>query len=89
MEREELLERVGFGKQVESFWGSRIGQFLEGRAQELYIHAVTEMKTVDPFDGKAIQRCQNNIWLAERFKGWLSEVVMDGIKSLELLEGDE
>ena len=87
--RDELLERAGFGKQVEAFWGSRIGEYLQGRAQELYTEGIQDLKKVDPTDWKMVQSVQNRIWLAERFEKWLSEVVLDGIKSLEILEGDD
>jgi hypothetical protein len=88
-EREELLERAGFGKQIESFWSSRIGEYLQGRAEEEYVTGITDLKTADPQDWKTVQKLQNKVWLAERFKGWLSEAVIDGLKSMELLESGE
>lgn len=85
----ELLERAGFGKQVELFWGSRIGGYLQSRAQVCYTDAIQELKTCDPQNWTKVQDLQNKIWIAERFEQWLSEAVQDGIKSLEILNGEE
>jgi hypothetical protein len=89
MERAELIERAGFGKQVEAFWGSRIGQYLEGRAQDLYVEAIDRLRNVDPTDVKAVMNAQNDAWKAESFKSWLSEAVTDGLKSLDLIDQEE
>jgi hypothetical protein len=88
-EVQELLERAQFGKQIEQFWGSRIGAYLQARADELYSTALEQLKTVDPEDTKAIRKLQNEIFKAESFKTWLSDAVTDGLKSLELLTGDD
>ena len=84
--RDELLDRASFGKQVDLFWNSRVGEYLRGRAEECYTAAVQILKTVDPTDSKAVQKAQNDVWLAERFNEWMSEAILDGLKSLDLLE---
>jgi hypothetical protein len=89
MENDELLERAAFGKQVELFWGSRVGSYLRDRAQECYTAAIVQLKTHDPTDAKGMQHLQNEIWKAEEFERWLSEAVLDGMKSLEILESDD
>lgn len=89
MDNLELLERAGFGKEVELFWGSGIGQYLRNRAQECYTTAIKELKSVDPTDPRAVMKAQNEVRVAEMFEEWLTEAVIDGIKALELLEGDE
>jgi hypothetical protein len=86
---DELLERAAFGKQVENFWGSRIGGYLRIRAQECYTAAIQELKSCDPTDTRLVQRLQGQVKVAEDFEQWLSEAVIDGIKSLEILEGNE
>ena len=88
MTNDELLQRAQFGREVELFWGSRIGQYLQDRAKECYTAAIQELEVVDPTDAKKIARIQADIFKAKSFETWLSEVVMDGLKSLELLEGE-
>lgn len=89
MDNVELLDRAQFGKQVELFWGSRVGEYLRARLHEVYTVAIQELKTVDPTDTKRIRELQNDIFKAESFEQWLSQAVTDGLKSLEILEGDE
>ena len=85
----ELLERAQFGKQIEAFWGSDIGNYLHARAQDCYNAALAELKTVDPTDAAKVMRLQGEIWKAEVFQTWLSEAVIDGLKALELLDEGE
>ena len=82
----ELLQRAQFGKEVELFWSTPIGEYLQGRAREVYSAAINELKTVDPTDTKKIVKLQADIFKSEGFETWLSEVIMDGIKALDLLE---
>lgn len=88
MDNLELLERAGFGKEVELFWGSGIGQYLRNRAQECYSEAIESLKKVDATDIRAVMKAQNEVRVAEMFEQWLSQAVLDGLKSLELLEGE-
>jgi hypothetical protein len=88
VDNQELLERAGFGKEVELFWGSGIGQYLRNRAQECYSEAIESLKTVDATDTRAVMKAQNEARVAEMFEQWLSQAVLDGLKALELLEGE-
>lgn len=89
MDNQELLERAGFGKEVELFWGSGIGQYLRNRAQECYSEAIQTLKSVDPTDYRAVIKAQNDARVAEMFEQWLSQAVLDGLKALELLDGED
>lgn len=89
MDNQELLERAGFGKEVELFWGSGVGQYLRNRAQECYSEAIQNLKSVDPTNAAAVMKAQNEARVAEMFEQWLSQAVLDGLKALELLEGEE
>jgi hypothetical protein len=89
MDNQELFERAGFGKEVELFWGSGVGQYLRNRAQECYSEAIQSLKSVDPTDTRAVMKAQNEARVAEMFEQWLSQAVLDGLKALELLEGEE
>ena len=88
MDNLELLERAGFGREVELFWGSGVGQYLRNRAQECYTEAIQALKSVDPTDPRAVMKAQNDVRVAEMFEQWLTEAVTDGLKALELLDGE-
>lgn len=88
MDNDELLERATFGKEVEAFWGSRLGGYLQARAKECYTTAIQGLKTVDPSDARAIIKLQADAFKAESFEQWLTEAMIDGFKSLEILEGE-
>ena len=85
----ELINRAQFGKQIEAFWSSRIGEYLAARTKELYTTANEALKSVDPHDWKAVQALQNDIKVAEMFDKWLSEAVQNGLQALEILIGDD
>ena len=89
MDNDELLDRAEFGRQVELFWGSRVGGYLRTRAQQEYTEAIQELKSVDPTDSKAVMRAQANVWKSESFEQWLTEAMIDGFKALEILEGND
>jgi hypothetical protein len=89
MGKEELLDRAQFGRQIELFWGSRLGEYLLARVREEYVEALTKLKTCDPADSKLVMKLQGEAWRAESFEQWLSQAVIDGAKALELLEGED
>ena len=83
---EELLQRIEFGKQAELFWSSRLGEYLRDRNTECYNTALEQLKIANPHDAQRIQHLQNEIHKSTTFESWISDVIMDGIKSLQLLE---
>ena len=87
-QRLEWLERAQFGKEVELFWSSRIGAYLRERARACYSEAIEQLKVCDPTDTKRIVRLQADIFKSEEFEHWLSDALLDGLKSLDLLEGE-
>ena len=88
-EDQELWDRATLGKQVEAFWSSRIGEYLRDRANSEYVDYIGKLKVVDPTDARAVMHAQGRVWQAENFEQWLSELVLDGLKSLEIIEGNE
>ena len=87
-DHDELLQRAQLGKQIELFWGTRMGEYLQVRATEYYNAGIEELKTVDPTDYRAVLNAQNKAWLGEQFKLWLSQAVQDGLGALPLLDED-
>jgi hypothetical protein len=86
MDNEELYARAAFGRQVDQFWSSAVGNYLRGRALECYTTAIKELKSCDATDTKRVMRLQGEVWRAESFEDWMSEAIMDGLKSLDLIE---
>jgi len=88
-QRNEALARAAFGREVEEFWDSRIGKYLRAHAQAQYTSAIEDFKQVDPSDAKEVLKIQGRMLLAESFQDWLSLAIQEGIRSLNLLEGNE
>ena len=89
MDNEDLYARAAFGKQVELFWASSVGEYLRGRARECYTTAVRQLKSCDPTDAKLVMRCQGDIWKTESLEDWMSAAILDGLKALDLIEHPE
>lgn len=89
MEKEELYARAAFGKQVDAFYASAVGAYLRERAQEELGTALVALKTCDPTDSKLVMRLQGEVWRAESFENWLGEAILDGLKSLELIDSGD
>lgn len=80
------VEWAVFGKEVETFLKSPIGDFLLSRSREQADEAIEKLKSIDPQDWKAIQSLQNTIKVAESFQVWLGDAVAAGHQSIAQLE---
>ena len=85
----DLLERAQFGKQIEAFWNSQIGNYLRTRARECYTSAIVRLKNADATDVRAVMEAQNDAKVAEWFEDWLAQGIQDGITSLNILQGKD
>ena len=81
-DRNSLLDRAAFGKQVEEFWTSHIGNYMMNRINAEVEEAFKEIKACDPKDGKLVQTIQNKIYRAESVKGWLEDAIIDGLQAI-------
>lgn len=86
---EAMLEVAAFGRAVDEFWGSRMGQYLLEKSLQEYNSALEEFKRCDPTDSAKITKIQGRMWRAESFKDWLSESITAGIKALDILQGND
>jgi hypothetical protein len=89
VENDELFARAAFGQQVDQFWLSQIGNYLQTRAREEYTAALESLKSCDPTDARLVMKLQGDIWRTEAFEKWLSEAILDGIKALDLVENSD
>lgn len=83
---EPLVRWAVFGKKVEQFLQSDIGDFLLKKSQREVQEAVEALKVVDPTDIEGVRKLQNAVKLAESFQSWLGDAVAAGLQSIAQLE---
>jgi hypothetical protein len=88
-ETDALFESAVFGKQVENFLGSEIGDYLLAKAKNEEQEAIHQISKVAPWRRRRIQELQNHIWRAQQFQIWLADAIADGQQATRLLEGEE
>jgi hypothetical protein len=88
-DKDLIVRRAIFGKQVDNFFSSDIGKYLLARADDEAEQALVAFKTCDPTDVSKVTGIQNKILQSENFKTWLEEAVMDGLQALNILEDRE
>lgn len=87
---DERVEIARFGRQVEMFLESEIGQFMMQRAITTSEDATTELvKNAHTLDRDAIRNLQTLIAFGDSFKAWLTEAVESGHAAIELLKEDD
>jgi hypothetical protein len=82
------LEIAIFGRQVEDFLKSDVGDYLINRAKDEAEEAMDLLKNTHPWRKRRIQQLQNQIKVAESIKGWLGGAVAAGIQATRVLEGE-
>jgi uncharacterized protein YaaN involved in tellurite resistance len=88
-ETDALFESAVFGKVVENFLGSEIGDYLLAKAKTEEQEAIHQLAKVAPWRRRRIQDLQNQIWRAQQFQIWLADAIADGQQATRLLEGEE
>jgi len=90
MSKEMIHRSVALAKQVELFFASELGQYIEELAEEEVMSAGDRLATVDPTDVKEIMKLQNIISRHICFKQWMMNLVMQGdLAYQEHLENEE
>lgn len=75
-----------FGRQVEYFLKSEIGEYLVSRAKSESDAALEELKSVDPFDGPKVAACQMRAKVADAVIIWLGDAIAAGESATEQLK---
>lgn len=88
-EEQYHLDQAALGKQLDEFWDSRVGQYLLEMSLAQYNRALEDFKTCDPTDYKTVARLQADIRHAESFKDWLNRGIENGLKSTNILQGND
>lgn len=81
-----LVEWATFGREVENFLRSPIGDYLVKRSEEEIAAAVENLKTVQPWRRRRIQALQNEIKIAEKFQVWLADSIAAGHQAIQQLQ---
>ena len=84
----ELYAEGLMGRDAEDFIQGDLGQYLIGCAEHEIKIATDALKKVHPWRTRRIRELQNEIWRAESFQSWLSELVIRGRQAVQQLETD-
>lgn len=83
------IKRAIFGKEVEQFWDSDIGKYLQHRATRCYSSAIEKLKSANATDTAAIVQAQKEAWQAEQFIQWMTQAIEEGLESLGIVQGKD
>ena len=87
--RDDMMETAVFGKSVEAFLSSDIGQYLTAHADEQVTNALDALKRVAPWRTRKVRELQGTISLWEGFRGRLAQALSDGEQAVRLLEDSD
>lgn len=77
-----------FGKQVEQFLQSDIGEYVTQCAQRDIEKGIKLLKEVDPFVPEQIVSAQMRVRIAESIMGWLGDALRAGYQATEAVKED-
>jgi siroheme synthase len=86
---DKLVRWATFGKQVEQFLESEIGDYLVKRAEAEIDDAVMRLKKANPVDIDRVRSIQNEIQVAESVITWLGDAIAQGQAAIETLKGED
>lgn len=87
---EPLVRTAVFGKQVEDFLTSDIGDYLLQKAKHEEADAIEALvQGVGILPEREILELRNRIWTARKFHNWLGRAVEMGLQSMELLKEED
>jgi len=89
IEKDAIIRRAVFGEQVQQFFNSPLGQYLQHRMQAEWQEAVAEFAKCDPSDAEKVRQIQAKMRYAEHFEQWLGEAVQAGLQAIGVLEDRE
>lgn len=87
-ETDALYETAVFGKMVENFLGSEMGDYLLGKAKAEEEEALRDLLRTASWRRRRIQELQNKVWRAQQFQVWLADAIVEGQQATKLLEGE-
>lgn len=88
-ETEILFDVAVLGEQVDQFFKSDIGQYLLDHAARQETQGLDELRRVKCTDSQAVWDAQCQVWVAEKFRVWLTDAIQAGLKAQMILEDRE
>lgn len=83
-EQFDLINRIELGLDVEAFMASRVGRYVQKRANDEIEAARDELENLPPAATEAIQAAQNKAKVARAVLDWMGEAVTDGEGAAEI-----
>jgi hypothetical protein len=77
-----------FGRQVEDFLQSDIGDYLLRLAKAEELEALEALATVSPWRTRRIRELQNKALLVTKIQYWLGDAIASGHAAMEQIKGD-
>jgi hypothetical protein len=84
-----LVRTAVFGKEVEEFLASPIGDYLIKSAEKELATAIEQLKKIAPDKPIQIVALQTKIELLEHFESWLGAAVESGHVAIRALDGED
>jgi hypothetical protein len=88
-ETEILFDVAVLGEQIDQFFKSDIGKYLLDHAAAQEAEGLEALRRVQCHDTEAVWQAQNKVWLAEKFRTWLTDAIQAGLKAQMILEDRE
>lgn len=85
-EQVDLINRIELGLDVEAFMASRVGRYVQKRANDEIEAARDELENLPPSAIEAIQTAQNKAKVARAVLDWMGEAVTDGENAAEVAQ---
>ena len=84
-----IVEQAVFGREIELWLQSPIGDYLMKRAEHEIDAALQQLKRVHPWRRRRITELQNQVRVAEWFQVWLGDAIQAGRQATEILEEEQ
>ena len=85
--RRERTATIALGLDAEQFLRTKLGQYLEQRAQDTALEAMQALKTCDPEDSQVVRALQNAVFRSESFIQWLDDAINQSKVAQNEVEG--
>lgn len=81
-----LFKEAADGRDAQEFLSSPVGRYMLGAAQLEYREAMRRLLVTPWWRRRRIVELQNRAWRAEKFMGYLAEMVMAGVMAEKSLQ---
>ena len=83
-----IVQTAVAGKRMEDFLSNE-GRFINDWLDTEILESVNELKSISPLRVFRIMQLQHRIEYASRFRGLIEGVILDGMKAMNIIEGED